>query len=187
VRRFDPVQAAAVGIAAVAALLVAGGLGLSLFGALDQSGWIAVAVAGAVAVLVAARDPGRRAVPALLATVAFGLVVAAVALARDSALDHERGTTFTQLWLVQRSAAGRTEVGVRNEEQRAIVYRLRIAGPRGAPPLVDRTLQLGSSQAWSQELVIPAGERPEQVTAELYRPGDATPYRRAHVWTSQRP
>lgn len=188
-RRLDPAQAAAGGIAAAAAALVAGGLALSVFGALDTPGWIAVVVAGAIALLVGARDPGRHALPALLATAAFGLAVGAVALSRASAIDHARETKFTQLWLVQRTTAGRAEVGLRNEEQRPATYRLRVVEPesQGAQPLIERTIRLEPSQAWSEELTIPASPRSELVTAELYRPGDGEPYRAVHVWAVPAP
>lgn len=181
----DPAQAVVVGIAAVAAFLVAGGLALSVIGALDSSGWLLLVVAAAIAAAVAARDPARLAVPALLAIVALGLSVGAVALSRASAVDHARDTTFAQLWVVERGSGGRAEVGIRNEEQMPVTFQLRVLGPesQGARPLLERTLALEPSQVWSQEIAIPRSSRPERVAAELYRLGETEPYRRAHVWT----
>ena len=104
-RRLDGAQAAAVGIAVVATVLVAGGLVLSAVDALDSTGWIVVVLAvTAVAVLAASRDPARLAVPVLLATAALALAVGAVALSRASTVDHARETRFTQLWLVERGS-----------------------------------------------------------------------------------
>jgi hypothetical protein len=188
-RRRDSAQALAVGIAAATALLVAGGLALSAFGELGSTGWgVVVLVAAAIALLVAAREPGRV-VPVLLAMVALGLAVGALALSRGSAIDHARETRFTQLWLVERGSAGRAEIGVRNEEHTRAAYRLQVFGPEsaGAALLVDRTIVLDPSRSWSGELVIPRTPRPERVNAELYRLGEAESYRSAHLWTAPAP
>jgi hypothetical protein len=185
-RSRDPVQSTVVGIAAVAALLVAGGLTLSVVGALDSTGWLVLVLVLVLAAAVAARDPVRLAVPALLAVVALGLSVGALALSRASAEDHAAETTFSQLWVVERGSAGRAEVGIRNEEQMPVTFQLRVLGPesKGARPLLERTVALEPSQAWSQEIAIPRSSRPERVAAELYRLGETEPYRRAHVWTA---
>lgn len=186
-RRRDPARAAALAIAAVAAVLVAGGLLLAAVDALDATGWAVVALAAAVAgVLAASRDPARLALPVALAAVALGTGVGAVSHSRTSALDHARETRFTQLWLVQRDSLGRTEIGVRNEEQVPAAYILRLFGPRseGGRPLVDRSIELGPSEAWSQEVIVPRTPRPERINAELYRLGERRPYRSAHIWTS---
>jgi hypothetical protein len=188
VRRFDSAQAAAVGIAAATAALVAGGLLLAALGALDAVGWAVVALAAlALAAIAVVRDR-TRIVPTVLAVAAFGLAVGAVALSRDSAIDHARETRFTQLWLVERQAPGRVEVGIRNEENERVGYRLRVFAPESLarPPLIDRTIVLEPSQSWSRELAIPRTARPERVNAELHRLGEARSYRSAHVWTSPR-
>jgi hypothetical protein len=187
VRRRDPAAAAALAIAAAAAVLVAGGLLLAAVDALGATGWFVVVLAAAAAgVLAASGDPLRQALPAVLAAVAVGMAVGAVAHSRTSALDHAAETRFTQLWLVQRDSRGRTEIGVRNEERMPVAYILRLFGPRsqGGRPLVERTLELGPSQAWSQELTVPRTPRPERINAELYRLGEREPYRSAHIWTS---
>ena len=184
-RRLDSAQAAVIGIAAAIAALVAGGLLLSALGALGTAGWVVVALAAAtVAVLAVARD-SRRVLPTLLAVVAIGLTVGAVALSRASAIDHARETSFTQLWMVERPG-GRAEIGVRNEERRRVTYRLRVFAPESLarPPLVDRSIVLGPGRSWSQELSLPRTARPERVNAELDRAGDSRSYRSAHVWTS---
>jgi hypothetical protein len=190
VRRRDAAQAAAVGIAAATAVLVAGGLLLHLFDALDAAGWVVVAlVAAAAGALAAAPDPGRLLAPVLLAVAALGLSVGAVALSRESAVDHARETRFTQLWLVERGSSGRAEIGVRNEEQERTEYRLRIFAPQSEDgrPLLDRTLTLRPSESWSREIVLPRTASPERVSAELYRAGQPEPHRSAHAWTSPPP
>ncbi|HEX8067868.1 MAG TPA: hypothetical protein VF520_15215 [Thermoleophilaceae bacterium] len=186
-RRLDAAQAAAVGIAAATAALVAGGLLLSALGALDSTGWVVVVLgAGALAVLAGARDPARLLAPVMLAFVALGLAAGAIALSRASAVDQARETRFTQLWLVERGSAGRAEIGVRNEEHRRTELRLRVFGPAsaGGRPLLDRKLALAPAQTWSAELSVPRTPRPERVNAELYRAGETEPYRSVHVWTS---
>jgi hypothetical protein len=186
-RRFDPAQAAAVGIAAVAALLVAGGLVLSVVDALDSTGWLVVVlVAAALAVVGASRDPSRLALPALLAMVALGLAIGAVALSRASAEDRARETRITQLWLIERGGDSRAEIGVRNEEHARTAYMLRVSAPAsvGGRPLLERALELEPSETFSAGLAIPRTPRPERVVAELYRLGEVRPYRSVHVWTS---
>jgi hypothetical protein len=188
--RRDAAQAAAVGIAAVTAVLVAGGLLLHVFDALDSAGWVVVAlIAAAAGALAAAPDPARLALPVLLATVALGLTVGGVALSRSSAADQERETRFTQLWLVERGSGGRAELGVRNEERTRTEYRLRLFNPasRGVGTLLDRRLVLGPSQSWSQQIALPRTRSPERVNAELYRAGERDSHRSAHAWTSPRP
>jgi hypothetical protein len=186
--RPDPGHTAAVGIAAVAALLVLAGLGLSAVGGLSAAGWLAVVVAADAVVLLAVGDRsslGRRAVTATLASAALGLVIGAVALSRSSAVDHERDTKFTQLWFVPRSSAA-AELGVRNEEHAATVFRVKLFGPasQGSRLLLDRTVGLDSSRAWIRTVVLPLTARPERVNVELYRAGETAPYRSAHVWTT---
>lgn len=185
--RRDPAQAAALAISAAAAVLVAGGLALAALDALEPAGWAVVVLAAAAAgVLAVSRDPLRLAPPVLLAAIAIGLAAGAISHSRSSALDHARETRFTQLWLVQRDSQGRTEIGVRNEEGMPTAYILRLFAPgsRGGPPLIERTLELGPSAAWSQEVTIPRTARPERLNAELYRLGEREPYRSAHIWTS---
>ena len=177
-RRLDSAQAAAVGIAAATATLVAGGLLLAALGALDTAGWVVVGLAApAVAAAAVIRD-ARRVVPLALALVALGIAVGAIAVSRDSAIDHARETRFTQLWMVERSARGRFEVGVRNEEHRPVTYRLRVFAPESLarPPLVDRTIVLDPSRSWSQELALPRTVLPERVNAELQRVGEVRSY-----------
>jgi hypothetical protein len=185
-RRLDSAQAAAVGIAAATALVVAGGLALSALGALDSTGWIVVILAAAgLALVVAARDPARI-VPVLLAMAALGLAVGALALSRASAVDHARETRFSQLWFVERGSGAPAEIGVRNEEGRRAAYRLRVFGPKSLRSrlLLDRTIVLDQAQSWSGGLALPRTARPERVNAELYRLGEIDSYRSAHVWTS---
>lgn len=180
-------QAAAAGIAAVMALLVGGGLALYALDALDSTGWVVVAIAvGSVAALATSRDPVRLALPVLLASVALGLTVGAVALSRASAVDYAEKTTFTQLWILERGSAGLAEVGVRNEEGMPAAFQLRVFGPQsgGARPLLERTIELEPADSWSEQVRIPRTARPERVNAELYRLGETRPYRSAHVWTS---
>jgi hypothetical protein len=188
VRRLDFAQAAAVGIAAATAALVAGGLLLSALGALDTLGWTLVALFAVVLAAVAVVHDPRRVVPTVLAVAAFGLVVGAVALSRASAIDHERNTRFTQLWMVERPARDRVEVGVRNEERERTSYWLRVYAPAslGRPPYVDLTIVLAPGQTWSRELALPRTARPERMNAELQRLGVTRSYRSAHVWTRPR-
>ena len=184
-RRLDSAQAVVIGIAAATAALVAGGLLLSALGALGTAGWVVVALASVtVAVLAVVRD-ARHVVPTVLAVTAVGLTVGAVALSRASAIDHARETRFTQLWAVERPA-GRFEVGVRNEEQERVTYRLRVFAPASLerPALLDRTIVLEPSRSWSLELALPRTVRPERVNAELHRVGEPRSYRSAHVWTA---
>lgn len=185
--RGDPAHAVATGIAAVTVVLVAGGLLLSALGGLEAAGWLAIVVAADALLLVEARGRPRLLAPIVLAAAALALSAGAIALSRASAVDQERRAAFTQLWLVPRGDAA--EVGVRNEEGADATYRLEVVGPPsdGARVLIERTLRLSDSQAWSGRLVLPPTAVPEQVTAELFRPGDALPYRRAHLWTPVTP
>lgn len=188
-RRLDPVQAAAVGIAALATVLTVGGLVLYAIDAPGTAGWtVIVLVAVTLAALAASRDPLRLAVPLLLAAVALGVTVGAVALSHASAVDYARETTFTQLWLVERGG-GRAELGVRNEEQMPAAFQVRLFAPQsqGGRVLVDRTLELAPSQAWSQEIVVPRTARPERLNVELYRLGETRSYRSGHIWTQSAP
>jgi hypothetical protein len=189
--RGDLAQAAAVGIAAAAALLVATGLLLSAFGEVGATGWlVAILVVDAV-VILGTRDRlelARRALPAVLAAAALGMAAGALALSHRSATDQARAATFTQLWLLPRGQDA-AEVGVRNEEGTPVSYRLRVIGPpaEGGEPLLDRTVALGPSQTWVGRVELPPTAGPERVTAEVSRIGDSGPYRTAHLWTSGAP
>ena len=187
-RRSDLAQAAAAGIAAVAAVLVLGGLALSLVDWLGAAGWLTILVlSGAVLVLASGgrEHLAKRAMVTLLAGVALALAVGAVVLSHASAEDHERETRFTQLWFVPAGATGKTEIGVRNEQQERAAFRLRVFGPASQKSrlLLDRTIRLDQARSWSQPLELPATRRRERVNAELYRLGETSPYRSAHVWT----
>jgi hypothetical protein len=186
--RPDAAQAAAVGIAAATAALVAGGLVLGALGAFGTAGWVVVALVSMTVAAIAVVRDSRRVVPTVLAVAALGLTVGAVALSRASAIDHARETSFTQLWMVERPERGRFEIGVRNEEHERVSYRLRVFAPASQerPPLLDRTIVLDPSRSWSLELRLPRTARPERVNAELHRTGEARSYRSAHVWTSPR-
>jgi hypothetical protein len=184
--RRDPARAVTAGIASVAALLVAGGLALQLVGALDTTGWVVVVAVLAAGALVAARDPARHAVPALIATAALGLAIGAVALSRASALDRESETRFTQLWILPDGTGRSAEVGVRNEEGGRAAFRVAVYQPasRPGPPLVDETIVLEPGRSWSRRVAIPATPLPERVNVELFRAGRSEPHRSAHAWTS---
>lgn len=183
--RRDPVRTLALGIAFAVALLVAGGIALDLAGALDPTGWAAIALVllGGLAI---ARDPARHAVPVVVALVGIGLAIGAVALARESARDEERATRFTQLWMVPAGPGRSAEVGVRNEEGVRVAFRLEVYAPgsEGGTPLVAQTIVLDPGRSWSRRLAIPATPLPERVNAELFRAGRAGTYRSAHVWTA---
>jgi hypothetical protein len=185
VRNWDPARSAAVGIAALATVLVAGGLALELAGALDSTGWAVLVCVVAAGALVAVRDPARHGVPALLAIAALALAIGAVALARTSARDHERETRFTQFWLVPAGTGTTAEIGVRNQERERTSFRVELYAPetRPGPPLVDEVIVLEAGRSWSRRVAIPATPLPERVNAELYRGSEAEPHRSAHVWT----
>ena len=186
-KRLDPVEAVTVGIGAIAALLVLGGLVLSLVHGLGTVGWLAlVLVADAVALLstVERTRLARRLLLAALVTAAIGLTAGAVAISRVSASDQAHATRFTQLWLLP-APANRARVGIDNEERARVAYRLRVSAPAPTRALVDRPVALNSGQRWSASVQLPRTHRPVRVTAELYRPGDTTPYRTAHIWTAR--
>lgn len=185
-RRGDPARAVLVAIASAAALLVAGGLALDLAGALDGRGWTVLAGVLGAGALVTALAASRRAAAVLIAAAALGLAVGAVALSRASALDRERETHFTQLWIVPAGPGRSAGVGVRNEEGEPRGFRVVVYAPAslGGPPLVDAEIALRPGRSWSRRLAIPATPLPERVNVELFRSGDAKPYRSAHVWTS---
>jgi hypothetical protein len=184
-RRGDPGRVAAVGIACAAAALVGGGLALDLAGALDATGWAVVVAVLAAGGIVAASDPPRRGVPALLALAALGLAIGAVALSRASALDYERETHFTQFWLVPAGTGTSAEIGVLNEEGERTAYRVELYAPasRGGPPLVDEKIVLEPGRSWSRRVAMPSTPLPERVNAELYRGSETESHRSAHVWT----
>lgn len=187
--RPDLARVAGAGIAALAAVLVLGGLALSLVDWLGAAGWLTIlGLCGVVLVLaVGGREHlAKRAVTTLLAGAAVAMAVGAVVLSHASAEDQARETRFTQLWFVPAGQGGRTEIGVRNEQQRPVALRLRVFGPasRGSRLLLDRAIRLDPGRSWSKPLELPATRRPERVNAELYRPGVKAPYRSAHLWTA---
>jgi hypothetical protein len=189
--RGDVAQAAVVGIAAAAALLVAAGLLLSAIGGVGTAGWLVVVLVVDCVLLLGARDRAglaRRTVPGLLALAALAATVGAVAFSHASARDDARAERFTQLWILP--AGDAAQVGVRNEEGRAARYRLTVEGPPAddgmAGVLLDRTIALDDGREWVGRVVLPLGVGPEKVTARLYRPGGADPYRSVHIWTRSR-
>lgn len=185
-RRADPARAAAVGIASAAALLVGGGLALDLAGALDTTGWAVLVAVLALGLMIAARARAPRALPVLVAVAALALAAGSVAFSRASARDHDRETTFTQLWIVLAGTGRSAEVGVRNEERDRAEFRVEVYAPpsQGGPPLVAETFVLERGRTWSRRLAIPGTPLPERVNVELFRGRETEPYRSAHVWTS---
>ena len=189
--RPDPAQSVAVGVAFAAAVLVVAGLLLSLFDAVDATGWLAAILVVDAALLLGSRDRrelARRALPAGLALVALATAAGAIAFSHASAEDRDAEARFTQFWLIPRADGDVAEVGLRNREGRSVSYRVTVGGPSaGGAVLLERTIQVGSGRWWFGSLKLPATDRPERVTAELFRPGDAAPYRRVHVWTRVSP
>jgi hypothetical protein len=186
--RRDPADVA-IGIAAAAALLVAGGLALSVLHGLGTVGWLVVVAVVDAGVLLFSRGSAsalRRAAPALLAGVALCLTVVAVAIAREGANDQARDAHFAQFWFVPRGDGSTAEVGVRNEEQAAGAFHVRVTGPDGGV-FLDRTLQLAQGAAWVSAVRLPRDPHPRLMHAVLFRPGSITPYRRAQVWTPRAP
>ena len=188
----DPVQSVAVGVAFAAALLVAVGLLLSLVGGIGSAGWLAAILIVDAALLLGTLDRrslARRALPALLCAAAAAGAAGAVAISHESAVDDAREHTFTQLWMLPRAGGDVAELGVRNEEGAPAVYRLTVRRPAsaGGDVLLERDVRIGASRTWVGSVPLPPTDRPEQVTAELFRPGGGTPYRTVHVWTAAGP
>ena len=189
--KLDLVEAVAVGIGAVIALMILAGLVLSVVHALGAAGWLVVVGAVAAVVLLAGGDRSRLARRALilgLVSASVGLTVGALALSRSSARDHARETRFTQLWFIPHGPVA-AEIGVRDEEQSPAAFELKMFAPAslGGRPLLDRVVRLTMSRSWVMRIRIPRTARPERVNAELYRLGQSTSYRSAHVWTTPAP
>jgi hypothetical protein len=188
----DPVQSVGVGVAFAAALLVAVGLLLSLVGGIGSAGWLAAILIVDAALLLGTGDRrslARRTLPALLGVAALAAAVGAVAISHESAVDDAREHTFTQLWMLPRAGGDVADLGVRNQEGAAAVYRLTVRAPEsaGGEPLLEREVRIGASRTWVGSVSLPPTDRPEQVTAELFRLGGGTPYRTVHVWTPAGP
>jgi hypothetical protein len=91
---------------------------------------------------------------AVLGGTAAALVATAVAFSVWSAA-QDRGPGFTQAWLVPR-AAGRLDIGLRNDQARADTYRLRLtAGGRTVREWPAVRLRPG--QQWSAAAALPDG------------------------------
>jgi hypothetical protein len=186
--RRDPADVA-IGIAAAAALLVAGGLALSVLHGLSTVGWLVVVAVVDAAVLLFSRGGAsaiRRAAPALLAGAALCLTVVAVAIAHEGASDQAHEAHFAQFWFVPRGDGATADVGVRNEEQAPAAFHVRVTGPAGGV-FLDRTLQLAPGAAWVAPVKLPRDPHPRLMHAVLFRAGSTTPYRRAQVWTPRAP
>ena len=181
----DPVEATPVAIAAVASLVVAAGLALSVVHGVTAVGWLVILLALDVALLAPAesRERARRALPAATAILAAVIAIGAVTLSRASAERHDRGVRFTQLWIVPGGGdiSPFARVGVRNFEGGARGYRIVVTGMRRT--FLERTVQIGQSETWSATVQLPLTETPKRVTAQLYRLGTSRAYRTVSVWT----
>jgi len=132
--------------------------------------------------LPADRTPLPRLEWKIVASLALstGLIVAAIWIARSSAL--RAGTTFTQLWAIPESANGQyiVHIGVRNQETRAWSYELYIES-RGRTLYDWPDVRLEPGEQWETTLVLeemPAGP----IEILLFR-ADAPdrPYRRTRL------
>lgn len=181
----DPVDAAPVAIAAVASLIVAAGLALSVVRGVTAVGWLIILLALDIALLAPrdSRERARRALPAAMAVLALVIAISAIALSRASAERHDRAVRFSQLWIVPGGGieSSYARIGVRNFEGGTRGYRVLVTGMRRK--FVDRTLQLGQSETWTATIPLPLTVTPKRVAAQLFRVGSSAVYRTATVWT----
>jgi uncharacterized membrane protein len=92
---------------------------------------------------------------------------------------------FTELWLVNGTAANSVQVGIRNQEGTDLSYRLEIE--TAGQVLKTAQIDLASGQQTVQTIQLPplTGTSPESVTARLYRldqPAASPPYRTTLLW-----
>jgi hypothetical protein len=195
--RRDRVLASMTALAVIASTLVIVGVVLSSFSGVTRAGWFAgLAVVDVLLIGFAARRGGRgflhprrlrvrlpRVLPAVLSTAALAAVVGSVLLSVASAQRQERGSHFTQLWML--AATGgvgpAATIGVRNMEGATTSYRIVVRTRRKV--LFSAPLRLGVSRSWSAEVPLSAVPSRTLVSATLYRAGKSTPYRVTDLWT----
>jgi hypothetical protein len=155
------------------AVLVLGGMVLNAAHAsLDTPAWALLSGGVTLAALFvpAGRRPRfnpRLATPLVLASL---ILVLAGWISLRSAAEQRDAVAVTSLSM--RPVGGEVRLDVQTQNASAATYRLVVSGPDGfratfAPPV-------GPDGRWDHDLAVPADGR---VTADLYRAGDATPYR----------
>jgi hypothetical protein len=107
-----------------------------------------------VAALGGWRSAPPRSHHVVLCGTAVALLAAAVAFSAWSAA-QDRGPGFTQAWLVPR-AAGRLDLGLRNDQARADTYRLRLSAG-GRTVREWPAVRLRPGQMWSATEALPGG------------------------------
>ncbi len=120
----------------------------------------------------------RRLRQVLSPSIVLAAMVTAVAVGSACWLSvssaHAQNTaTYTELWLSpgQGSAAGTTDLGVRNDERQPTGYTLLLTTSAGT---TTWDLRLQPRQTWHVPITVPADG---QASAKLYRDGADTPYR----------
>lgn len=195
----------AVGIAAVAAAVALLGVALSFLFALDAVVWaVVIALVDAVVIVAllasrrgrrpeaaggrspvrlsgALRGIARQWVALLIGVAAIAVTVAALAIARDSATQTRKETTFTQLWMLPTKSGSSARVGIRNVEDAPRTYHLRVAGPGGS--LLAKTVRVRSGATRTARVRLPLTRTPHRITATASAVGFPGERRTVDVWT----
>jgi hypothetical protein len=117
----------------------------------------------------------------LIGACAIAVVVAALVIARDSATQTRRETTFTQLWMLPTKSGRTAALGIRNLEDATRSYRVRVAGPRGS--LLARRIRVPSGATRSTRVRLPLTQLPRRITATASAVGFPGERRTVDVWT----
>jgi hypothetical protein len=184
-RRLDPAERVAFAATLSLAITVLAGLALHAtalgFGADAWAvalGGISFGLAGVALVRgepAASVDRPAPARPYATGVIAYAgavaLLVAAVAVARDSERERDARATFAELSAVADSDRGDgwLRLEVRHNGPRAERYTLEL-GRRGGEPVVRRTMLLAPGERWSRSVAAPAELGRSLVVARLFRP-----------------
>lgn len=167
---------------------IAGGGGLILHfsgSGLNPQSWLLflsgiTLVAGVIALMRRPRTTGAPRLALnfslsqfLMIGLALVLVVAAVRIAQDGALQQPT-EGFTQLWMLpSEDSAEQVELGIRNQELGAVDYRLLVTLNDEVVEEWD-TITLAADETWTTQIAIPQISTDNTLNALLYRLDETT-------------
>jgi uncharacterized membrane protein len=104
----------------------------------------------------------------VLLSLAAAIACGAILVARSGAIQHERASAFTQLWLLPAADANSVRVGVRSHEPATTSYRVQLT-LNGAVVQEWPAIELESGGQWEMTETLPAMQPDDVVEALLYR------------------